>query len=168
MTSNCPCCSSSHTRVIETRALQDGGRRRRHHCHACEHRWTTWIGEPPKQGRRPGAKPGHRNKPPLSEDEVRLVLTSPLSAVKLARQLGRSKEAVAAIRRGVLHANTLPELPRRQVQRRPGEGPSCRDCDHWSDATACGMGLPDPLKEGPSFAADCSLYEPRTQSTNRV
>lgn len=163
MTLNCPSCESSHTRVIETRPLQDGGRRRRHHCHVCEHRWTTWSGEPPKQGRRPGAKPGRSNKPPLTEDEVRLVLTSPLSSVKLARQLGRSKEAIAAIRRGDIHANTLPELPRRQVQRRPADGPSCRGCAHWT-GDSCGMGFPDPLEEGPAFAADCSLYEPSTQS----
>lgn len=167
MTIDCPSCKSSHTRVIETRALKDGGRRRRHHCHVCEHRWTTWIGELPRHGRRPDARPGHRTKPPLTEDDVRLVLTSPLSSVKLARQLGRSKETIAAIRRGVLHANTLPELPRRQPMRRPGDGPSCRNCAHWA-GDSCGMGFPDPIEEGPAFAADCSLYEPSTQSTRRA
>lgn len=105
-----------------------------------------------------------RTKPPLTEDEVRLVLTSPLSAVKLARQLGRSKECVAAIRRGVLHANTLPEIPRRQTAVR---GPSCHGCAHWSDGS-CGMGFPDPIEEGPAFAADCSLYEASTQSMSRA
>jgi hypothetical protein len=163
MTTNCPSCSSSHTRVIETRKLNNGGRRRRHHCHVCFHRWTTWACERPPQGRLPNARKGYRTKPPLTEDEVRLVLTSPLSSNKLARELGRSKEAIAAIRRGTLHARTLPDLPRRQAMRRPSSGPSCHACEHWRN-DRCGMGFPDPLEEGPAFAADCSLYEPVSQS----
>jgi hypothetical protein len=158
MTIDCPSCRSSHTRVIETRPVRTGGRRRRHHCHECSHRWTTWVGERPFQGRDPNARKGYRSKPPMTEDEVRLVLTSPLSSVKLAREIGRSKEAVAAIRRGTLHARILPELPRRQVQQRPDPSVSCHACEHW-EGDRCGMGFPDPLEEGPAFAADCSLYE---------
>jgi transposase-like protein len=167
MTATCPSCSSSHTRVIETRPVRTGGRRRRHLCHNCQHRWTTWAGERPPQGRVPNACKGRRTKPPLTEDEVRLVLTSPLSSVKLARELGCSKEAVAAIRRGALHARTLPELPRRQTERRADPELSCHACAHWR-SSSCGMGFPDPLDEGPAFAADCSLYEPRTQSISRT
>jgi transposase-like protein len=167
MTSNCPSCSSSHTRVIETRPVRNGGRRRRHLCHNCQHRWTTWTGERPPQGRVPNARKGRRTKPPLTEDEVRLVLTSPLSSVKLARELGRSKEAVAAIRRGDLHAKVLPELPRRQAKRRAIPELSCHACAHWR-SSECGMGFPDPIEEGPAFAADCSLYERSTQSINRA
>jgi transposase-like protein len=165
MTSNCPSCSSSHTRVIETRPVRNGGRRRRHLCHNCQHRWTTWTGERPPQGRVPNARKGLRKKPPMTEDEVRLVLTSPLSSVKLARELGRSKEAVAAIRRGDIHAKVLPELPRRQAMR--SSDLSCHTCAHWWRGS-CGMGFPDPVENGPAFAADCSLYELRSQSTSRA
>jgi transposase-like protein len=164
---NCPSCSSSHTRVIETRTLHNGGRRRRHHCHFCQHRWTTWLGERPPQGRVPNARPGRRTQPPLTEEQVRLVLTSPLSSGKLARELGRSKEAINGIRRGAFHAKTLPELPRRQAKRRAIPELSCHACAHWR-SSECGMGFPDPIEEGPAFAADCSLYEPSTQSINRA
>ena len=159
MTANCPSCSSSHTRVIESRVLYNGARRRRYHCHSCAHRWTAWNGDRPLPGRRPAARGGNGgNKPPLTEDQVRLVLTSDLSAVKLARQLGRSSEAIAAIRRGTLHQYTLPEIPRWPARRRTL---SCHGCNHWRDGR-CGMGFPDPIDDGPGFAEDCAVYQPRT------
>ena len=83
----CPSCSSSHTRVIETRVLHNGGRRRRHLCYACKHRWTTWHGERLRPGRMPHAQGANGNKPPLTEDKVRLIFTSEISAIKLGRQL---------------------------------------------------------------------------------
>jgi len=159
MTADCPACSSSHTRVILTRLLYNGTRRRRHQCHDCGYRWTTWLGDRPPPGRLPAARGGNGgNKPPLTESAVRLVLTSPLSASQLAPQVGRSKEAVAAIRRGTIHRNTLPELPRWAARYRTI---SCHDCRHWSH-DSCGMGFPDPIDEGPAFAADCSVFQPRT------
>jgi hypothetical protein len=165
MTSDCPSCRSSQTRVIETRVLHNGGRRRRHHCHVCSHRWSSWCGDRPRIGRAPNAKKGRRTRPPLTQEEVRLALTSPLSAVQLARELKCSTETVAAIRRGAMHATVLPELPRRQAQQQQRSALSCLACSHWRRAS-CGMGFPDPLDEGPGFAADCSLYEPRSQSIN--
>lgn len=158
-TTNCPGCSSSHTRVILTRLCGNGTRRRRHQCHDCGHRWTTWLGDRPPPSRPPVARGGNGgNKPPLTEADVRLVLTSELSSVKLARQLGRSREAIAAIRRGTIHRDTCPELPRRAVQHRTI---SCHDCLHWSH-DCCGMEFPDPINEGPGFAVDCAVFQPRT------
>ena len=158
MTSSCPGCGSGRTAVIETRLRQTGGRRRRHECCDCQHRWTTWVEGPPLP-RRPRASSSGR-RPPLTIDEVRLVLTSPLSGVELSRQLGCTPQSITAIRRGESHASSLPELPRRLMRPRYSKGgPSCRDCRHWSDATACGIGLPDPMEEGPAFAADCTLYQ---------
>jgi hypothetical protein len=156
MPPNCPSCRSSRTRVTKTSVLLNGSRRRRHRCHVCSYRWSTWCGEKPRIGRAPHAKTGSRTRPPLTEDEVRLALTSPLSAMKLARELQCSKEAIAAIRRGTTHAKVLPELPRRQPL-------SCVSCINWKDAS-CAMGFPEVLEEGPVFAADCSLYEARSQT----
>jgi hypothetical protein len=151
----CVSCESMNTKVIESRVCLNGTRRQRVWCRDCEHRWTVWRGEQPSPGRVPYAQGGNGgNKPALSEDDVRLVLTSELSSRQLGRQLGRSKEAIAAIRRGTIHQNTCPEIPRWKVQR---GGPSCQDCQHWV-GERCGMGFPDPIEEGPGFAADCSLF----------
>lgn len=152
---SCKSCGSSCTKVVDSRKLLNGSRRQRVWCRDCDFRWTVWQGERPKPGRAPHARGvGRGNKPPLTPDDVRLVLTSELPAYQLGRQLGRSKEAIAAIRRGVLHRNTCPEIPRWRGQ----SGPSCHDCKHWA-RDRCGMGFPDPGEEGPGFAADCSLFE---------
>jgi hypothetical protein len=157
----CPECSSTDTAVIESR-IMPYGRRQRVLCRGCSHRWTHRVGDP--QQVRTHAR---RDAGALTEDEVRLVLTSPLSGAKLARELGRSKEAINAIRRGTFHAKTLPELPRRQAKRRVVPELSCHVCAHWR-SSECGMGFPDPIEEGPAFAADCSLYEARSQSISRA
>ena len=162
----CPDCSSDKTRVIESTQLHDGGRRRRHLCRSCGFRWSTWAGAPPRRGRLPNSRPGRKSKPPLTEDQVRLILLSPLSSSKLARQLDRPVETVAGVRRGQFHKTTLPELPRRKPEPRrayqeilPEGLPSCRLCKHWSNSK-CDMGFPDPIYEGPGFAAECSVYAP--------
>lgn len=152
---SCPVCSSDQLRVIESRPLANGTKRRRHHCENCQHRWTSWDGPRLKPGRLPGAAaPPKVYRPRLTEDEVRLILTSPDSSTKLGRQLGRTREAIAQVRRGESYSRVLPELPRWQIQRRTE---SCHDCIHWL-ADRCGMGFPDPLLEGPLFAADCAAY----------
>ena len=151
----CPSCRSHRTHTQETHRLADGGRRRRHECHDCAYRWTTWEGPQPRRGRMPGeARPAPR-RPPLTPDDVRLILTSPLSSAVLAQQLGCSKQAVCAVRRGLSHADAWPDLPRRP---KAGDRPSCYRCQHWARG-ACGLGLPDPIEEGPGFAQDCSLFE---------
>ena len=100
------------------------------------------------------ARPSPR-RPPLTPDEVRLILTSSLGSPALAQQLGCSKQAVCAVRRGLSHADIWPDLPRRPTA---GDRPSCYRCQHWA-RSACGLGLPDPIEEGPGFAEDCSLFE---------
>jgi hypothetical protein len=100
------------------------------------------------------ARPSPR-RPPLTPDEVRLILTSSLGSPALAQQLGCSKQAVCAVRRGRSHASVWPELPRRSAA---SGGPTCLECQHWARG-ACGLGLPDPIEEGPGFAEDCSLFE---------
>jgi hypothetical protein len=102
----------------------------------------------------PGEARPSRQRDPFTPDEVRLILTSPLSSPCLARQLGCSKQAICAVRRGRSHASVWPELPRRLSQ----GGATCLDCQHWARGS-CGLGLPDPIEEGPSFAQDCSLFE---------
>lgn len=155
---DCPSCGASRTRVIETRVVTNGTRRRRHHCHECAHRWTTYLGEKPvagQAGRARSARRGICSKPALTADEVRLVLTSTENGIALGRMLGRTHQAISAIRLGKIHREVCPELPR--LPRRGEKGLTCLECQHW-EGGACGMGFPDPLEDGPAFAADCSLY----------
>jgi hypothetical protein len=117
-------------------------------CRDCEHRWTVWHGERPK----PGCTEGTLSLAPLTESEVRYILTSPKSGYALSRELGRSNVAISAIRNGRLHQNTCPDVPRWNQA-----SVSCKKCDHWLHEQ-CGMGFPEPAEEGIDFAAECSLY----------
>jgi transposase-like protein len=139
---DCPSCDHSNTRVIESRPRGDGSRQRQHECLQCGHRWST------------GKRDDRKTRSPLTADEVRLCLESPLPIRQIAKQLGCSREAVSQVQRGKIHANLWPELPRRASR----AGVSCHQCQHWARAS-CGMGLPDPIAEGPGFARDCSLFE---------
>ena len=150
-TATCPRCSSTATQVIETRLRFDGTRRRRHECKACFHRWT-WI-EAPITLRR-GGNPAKRGYP-VTADEIALILTSPLSNNQLARQLQLDAATIRKIRVGKIHARIHPELPRGAISAAPAL--SCQDCQHWR-GNRCHFGFPDPIDEGPSFAADCDLY----------
>jgi hypothetical protein len=57
--------------------------------------------------------------------------------------------------------------PKRQAQTKkillpvPANKPSCHICAHWQ-SNECGFKFPDPFEEGPGFAADCDLYEKKT------
>lgn len=159
--SNCLKCGA-RGRVIESRIALNGTRRQRLHCPACKFRWTVWLGPKPPQGRVPHAVGRTKLKPLLTEEQIRLVLTSPLSARKLARELNRTPESIFCIRRGQSYRHVAPELPR---SLKKTEGPSCYQCLHWSERQ-CQIGFPDPVLEGPGFAADCNLYE-ASQSMSR-
>lgn len=144
----CPTCHGLGA-VIRVRRCSNGTIRRRHECNCCRHRWTTHQGERPVNG---GRKPGTRHSRDLRPDEVLAILNASGSIRAIARQVGRSHYAVAAVLRGDTHAHLFPEIPRRQ-------GLSCLQCQHW--AGRCGLGFPDPKEEGPSAAAWCNSYEPR-------
>lgn len=139
---DCPSCGSDRSRVIESNRRSDGSRVRWYECTRCGHRWST------------GKRDGRKTRSPLTADEARLCLESPLPIRQLAKQLGCSPQAVSQIQRGKIHVNLWPELPRRASR----AGVSCHQCQHWARGS-CDMGLPDPIAEGPGFARDCSLFE---------
>jgi transposase-like protein len=157
---DCQNCHSTDTEVLESRK-NSTGRRRRHACKACGFRWTSYDGEPP--GRRGGAPKGKpmTQRPPLTAAEVKQILLSQQGHRTLALAMGRSPETVRQVRLGIIRANVHPEIARWQKpapKPKPGEGPSCYACQHWNER--CTMGYPDPLEEGPAFAADCAIYAP--------
>jgi hypothetical protein len=89
----------------------------------------------------------------LSPEEIRLVLTSSESLNTLARQLGKSKQALSQIRLGRTHQKMFPELPRRNLYG------SCYFCRYWRGGLdPCSQGVPDPVEEGPRFGADCDHF----------
>jgi transposase-like protein len=144
-----PVCEHNNRFVRESRPRLDGLVRRRWQCNDCCERWTT-IGPDRKPPRK--RKPGRLAPKKLTVEQVRRALTDQqISDVKLSRELGVSRQAISQIRRGISWASAFPELPRRPWS-------DCSQCRHWS-GTECGIGFPDPLEEGTSFAGDCDLYE---------
>jgi transposase-like protein len=133
-----PVCEHNNRFVRESRPRLDGLVRRRWECSDCGERWTT-IG--------PDRKPPRKRKPrrpvpkKLTREQVRRALTDrQISDVKLSR-----------VRRGISWAKAFPRLKRRPWK-------DCSECRHWCGGS-CGLGFPDPLEEGTSFAGDCDLYE---------
>lgn len=159
----CPICSSTSAKLIESKLLVSGQRRRRRECHRCQHRWTTWeqVGpprpKPPPRPRKPPAPP----QPQLTPDQVRQILTDQRPHKTMARAIGRSREAIRQVRHGIIHAAVHPDIKRwdRQPPPEPAvAGITCQQCQHWADR--CTFGYPDPLIEGLTFAQDCIMYTP--------
>lgn len=164
-TMNCEHCGANNPELVRSSLVSNGSRRRRYCCRRCKHRWTTWTGDRPQQGQAPGAKRGPAAPclPPLTEDQVRLILTQvDLSDTAMAKQLGRTRESVRQVRVGMTFIDSCPELPRRKVTTE-AEAPaamtvSCLSCRNWRGERGCGFELPDPVEEGIGFAIDCILY----------
>ena len=143
-------CAHNNKRILESRPRADGVIRRRHVCLDCGERWTTFG--PDRKEPHPKRRSGKiRSK--LTLEQVRRALTDQAtSSVKMAAEMGVSRQAIDQIRNGISWSSTFPELPRRHLWR------DCSQCCHW-EGTECAMGFPDPLEEGTRFAADCDLYK---------
>lgn len=159
----CPQCAATG-RVIESRIVSNGSRRRRRECPA-GHRWTEWIGDRPHTGAMPGCEnDAFRFKGRLCDGQIRLILERrDLSLDSVARLVGRSRETVRHIRYGITYRSVLPELPRWKfgeiailpTGRRTTL--TCRDCIHWRGG--CTMGFPDAEEMGITFARECSSFQ---------
>lgn len=151
-----PVCEHSNRFVRETRPCTDGLIRRRWECRDCGERWTVFGPDrkPPRERQKPG-KP----HPRLDLEHVRRALTDMhISDVKLAAELGVSRQAIQQIRIGKTWTTAFPELKRRVPAQMMEPQRNCTRCRHW-DGNECGIGFPDPLEEGVGFAVDCNLYE---------
>ncbi len=87
---------------------------------------------------------------PLSEQDIVLILESPVSDAQIAVQYGLSRQSIQKIRRGKTYADIRPDIPRRSNQ-------SCTKCQHWHN-DYCSFGFPDPVEEGPRVARYCNMY----------
>lgn len=147
----CPECNSEFTKVDASHLLSNGSRRRRIQCCTCEYRWTDYAGE--KSSSDP------QDKSPLTDDDVRLILTSDLSNGELAQMVNRAMHTVAAIRRGAMYRNRCPDLPRWNDRYNPN-GLTCASCYQWRGV--CGLGIPESALEGVLFAQECAVFDDRT------
>lgn len=147
----CPKCGSKDTAVIESRVM-DYGRRQRVECRWCRHRWSNVINGAIKA--RPQKR---RDAGSLTEDEIRLILTSRKSRRELARELRVSPGTVSRVLLGKMHADKLPELPRGAAKPRRL---SCTSCRFWDPESVhpCREGWPDPETDGPGYANECGDY----------
>ena len=147
----CPGCKSTHTRVISCCKLHNGTRYRRHHCYDCGHRWRSYDGPKPPHKGGSTCRRGYR----ICPEEVQEMLTNhTLNHGQMGAKLSLHKSTVRNVRLGEILAHVHPELPRWQKGQLPTR--TCDRCQHW--AAGCSFGYPDPLQEGPAFAADCDLF----------
>lgn len=152
MPANCPVCQSDRTHVNSSSLLHNGTRRRRRRCHHCGHAWTEYDGpRPPHKGGSNAA----RGYGITSEEVEEILKNQTLNHSEMAAKLNLHKATVRNVRLGNILRHVHPELQRWTMGQRPTR--TCEHCTHWCVA-ACGMGYPDPLQEGPAFAADCDLF----------
>lgn len=146
----CPDCRGQ-ARVAKTRFSHSRGvTRRRLHCTNCAYRWTVW-GDLQRKPLPANARP-RTKKPPLSDDAFRDVLTSlSVNHSEMGRRYGRSHQTIAQIRLGQVQSHRMPDIPRWSARR------TCEQCSHWRGR--CGMGFPDPIDEGITFAQYCNNFE---------
>lgn len=149
---------------METRVRSDNAVRRRRVCISCGHRWSTleriYAKLPHPQKGKPVPRLDPYRKRKLNREQVLAIYHADLSAttlVDLASRYGVTRETVRQIRAGLTHRKLLASTDDLQL---------CTGCIHWARSGYCTMGFPDPEEEGPTFAAECSLYAERTQSTN--
>jgi hypothetical protein len=141
--------------VIETRRTPEGNVRRRWQCSSCRYRWSEWNGQAP-----PSAS---ADRQAISAEAVAEILTSQETHQELATRHGCSASTIGQIRRGELHRNICPDMPRWSKADR-GTRRSCLNCHHW-DGGLCDLGFPDPAEEGMGFAKDCTCYRLREAAT---
>ncbi len=151
----CLSCGSTKTSTVRSRINSGGMRYRLLACNDCG-QLSEYLGDAPRDTSQPLSRPFYR----YSDATIRRMLLTRCSNAAMAQELGCSAELVRQIRKGTLHRNRVPEVPRwgENAPEPVIDGPSCLLCIHWG-GEACGMGFPDPEEEGPLFARDCSLYE---------
>jgi hypothetical protein len=155
---SCPGCGASTITVIESRLIRDGVRRRRKICKTCSHRWTEYEDSKGQRCCRPKALPPSWLWKPrprkLTEADVARILIEDATDAAIAKEIGISRQMVASIRTGRYWSTFRPDLPRREGK---SATRSCETCDHWT-GVECDFGFPDPIEDGLSAAADCSMY----------
>jgi hypothetical protein len=100
----------------------------------------------------------------LNDEQIKWILTSSVSGVKKAKELGCSRELIRQVVMGKSYAKVHPEISRKSAQIISG-ATSCYRCTHWIKASAakaeegrCEIGFPESAIEGPGFAKECNAF----------
>lgn len=136
--------------VIDSRRNDSGDIRRRFRCKKCSHSWTEWNGPRPKS-----SAPTKR----MPDDVILDILTDPLPQYDLSIRHNCSMSAVGKIRRGELHADVHPEIPRYKSTIKTGRK-TCPKCVYYTGKRdhPCDLGHIDPIEEGLTFASYCANF----------
>lgn len=149
----CPDCGSTDTRVVDSRPLANGDRRRRHKCLTCLVKWDSrWSG---KEASAYCTFPPVAKTRLLSDDQARDIMLSTKSTLALAEQYGVSHQAISQMRLGQVYVDVYQKLQAEGFELAAEGVDLCTACKHWISG-GCGFGFPDA---GGDFATDCSLYE---------
>lgn len=131
------------------------------------HRWTVFtdqqglVIDPPRRLPPPSRKGPRLERRLLTPAQVRLILRNPARSLNnLAAELGVSRETVRLVRIGRIYTEISLELPRQKPRPRGLPERTCLRCRSWISGE-CSYGFPDPIEEGPEFAADCDLFTSR-------
>lgn len=108
----------------------------------------------------------------LTEDQVRVVLESPLPTRHLADIMGVSAAFIRRIRHGLTYTDVATDLPRMEPKRcnqhtAYGKNPAtCDTCIHHCGGQ-CSMGFPEAARSS-TFAAYCSIFQRRQAAPAKV
>jgi hypothetical protein len=162
---NCGASRGLHTETVYT--IYDGRRRRRRKCIHCGAKIRT-LQEPggPELLANELLECGpHRRSKKLTAEQVlaiRIAAAEGQRLTALGARYGISHQAVSQLVTGATWRQVGGPIRRAVRQLVPADGPTCEGCADWCDG--CSFGFPEA---GGAFAAECSLYEPRSQAINR-
>lgn len=143
---HCQQCSSPDCKVVESRLLIDGTRRRRWQCRHCEARWTTHAQDagPAKLRRKP--KPRLHGSRTLTDAQAADIMLSDVPIRELARVYDMTHQAITLIRAGRVYRDVYAALGLQSL--------GCQSCKFWD--SKCSFGFPEA---GGTFSQECTLYE---------
>ena len=145
----CPCGNVQTYRLTRTR--KDGGLSHEFRCRlngrgGCNRR-STWRWE---GGELTKVKTGVRAR--LSDEQARAVITSELSAYRMADKLGVSPSTIKDIRTGRIYAAVTADLRNAAPPRKQNY---CNECIHYDKG--CTLGFPEARNA--SYAGICSVFQ---------
>jgi ribosomal protein S27E len=146
MNISCQSCGSTRTVALESRRCPDGTRRVRRSCRDCSHRWTIRQTD---------------DKPVLGciacDSIETIVLES--RALKDGRRR-RRLQCSDCTNRWTIWIEPDGSISQAPSKVQPTIHRSCHDCANWRQ-DRCWFRFPDPIEEGPGFAADCLQFRQR-------
>ena len=112
---SCPACGSPEVVTIQTCRRASGNRWRRHHCGACDHRFssTETAAFPPLDRPRIKGRACYEQRS-LTDRQAALIMLSPESNAVLAERYGITRSAIHRIRTGAIYTNVWQVL--QQIQ----------------------------------------------------